>query len=145
MIGLTTAALGFGSNPQPRPTSFSLCEPNPEYLVWDTKQQEDGLVLLETGVPLPQTTEPATYFGWLKVPILHDQPGLEELGVPLGYTALRVSVMTRCSPAAKPLLVRSAHSQPLASIACSQANAVCVVPLRRARLGQYLLSDEPLR
>ena len=79
MIGLTTAALGFGSNPQPRPTSFSLCEPNPEYLVWDTKQQEDGLVLLETGVPLPQTTEPATYFGWLKVPILHDQPGLEEV------------------------------------------------------------------
>ncbi|EOD06057.1 hypothetical protein EMIHUDRAFT_121369 [Emiliania huxleyi CCMP1516] len=86
MIGLAIAALGFGTQPK----SFSLCEPNPEYLVWDIKPE--------------QTAWPLVYLGWLKVPILHDQPGLEELGVPLGYTALRVSVYTRCAPAAKPLL-----------------------------------------
>jgi hypothetical protein len=43
------------------------------------------------------------YTGWLKVPILHDSPGLDLLGKNLGYTALRLSVATKCSPGAKPL------------------------------------------
>jgi len=41
--------------------------------------------------------------GWLKVPILREQPGLEMIGEPLGFTALRVAVVTKCAPGAKPI------------------------------------------
>ena len=82
-----TAVRGFGSIPQP--ASFSICNPDPDVLVWDT-------------TPVPG--ELRKYVGWLKVPILHEQPSLERLEVPLGFTALRVSVFTKCAAGAKPIL-----------------------------------------
>jgi len=36
--------------------------------------------------------------GWLKVPILYNQPGLELIGQPLGFSAIRVSALTTCEP-----------------------------------------------
>eukprot|EP00316_Scyphosphaera_apsteinii_P011441 CAMPEP_0119343218 /NCGR_PEP_ID=MMETSP1333-20130426/106330_1 /TAXON_ID=418940 /ORGANISM="Scyphosphaera apsteinii, Strain RCC1455" /LENGTH=724 /DNA_ID=CAMNT_0007355599 /DNA_START=33 /DNA_END=2209 /DNA_ORIENTATION=- len=75
-----------------KPAPNSLCSPDPDLLAWDT------------GPELPQIDVPQTYKGWLKVPILHDQPSLKELGIPLGYTAVRVAVMTKCAKGAKPIL-----------------------------------------
>ena len=90
-----TAVRGFGSIPQP--ASFSICNPDPDVLVWDT-------------TPVPG--ELKRYVGWLKVPILHEQPSLERLEVPLGFTALRVSVLTKCAAGAKALLTVRASQCP---------------------------------
>ena len=96
LIAFGAAAVrGFGSIPQP--ASFSICNPDPEVLVWDT-------------TPVPG--ELRKYVGWLKVPILHEQPSLERLEVPLGFTALRVSVFTKCAAGAKPLLTVRAYQCP---------------------------------
>ena len=97
-----TAVRAFGSIPHPHPSPFSVCNPDPNVLVWDT-------------TPVPG--ELKTYRGWLKVPILHEQPSLERLGEPLGFTALRVAVQTKCAAGAKPILNVRASRCPRRAIA----------------------------
>lgn len=84
-----TAVGAFGAIPRSQSAPFTFCNPDPDVLVWDT-------------APVPGELE--TYVGWLKVPILHEQPSLERLGVPLGFTALRVAGRTQCAADAKPIL-----------------------------------------
>ena len=96
LIGIGARAVqAFGSIPHHN--TFTLCNPDPSLLVWDKAwdaatpggEGREGLLL---------------NVGWLKVPILYDQPGLEALGTPLGYTAIRVSTVTKCAAGAKPIL-----------------------------------------
>mmetsp|Transcript_22232 Transcript_22232/g.57098 ORF Transcript_22232/g.57098 Transcript_22232/m.57098 type:complete len:665 (-) Transcript_22232:272-2266(-) len=70
---------------------FSLCNPDPNLLIWDsdTTQLHNGMTLK---------------VGWLKVPIIYEQPGLESIGKELGFSAIRVSAATTCEPGAKVVL-----------------------------------------
>ena len=105
LLGVGTAAVtAFGSIPtgcsggkRCSGATYTLCNPDPDVLVWDDPWETARTLMNAHGSAMLNV-------GWLKVPILYDQPGLEELGTPLGYTALRVSVATTCAPTAKPIL-----------------------------------------
>ena len=93
LIGIGARAVqAFGSIPHHN--TFTLCNPDPSLLVWD--KAWDAATPVGEGLLLN--------VGWLKVPILYDQPGLEALGAPLGYAAIRVSTVTKCAAGAKPIL-----------------------------------------
>lgn len=69
--------------------AYTLCDPDPAHLVWDLPVVEvDGIRNLK---------------GWLKVPILYDQPALFGANASLGFTALRVAAATRCVSGARPI------------------------------------------